>query len=368
MKIRLSTIKSFVWRTAFIMLVLVLFTTHFVSGLAARYVTSSSGDDSARVAKFSYSAKINGVSALSFTNTNFWSHMDGELEDIAMNALRSIDMTVNNFREDNLGNKLVSEVATRYALEFVMPVNFAQDLAFQLLDSGGNALLPQINMTNLLTAMRSLESYNTANDAIDYQSVPTGDVTFTTTKKNENIYTATASNGTTITIESLTRQNVMQTLFFRVWDVALFNKPNVEEEGGDLVAPLEIDYKSDLECLKVSISMPDFTFPANEAGTESYKVMLVPTIKINDDLLGADVYDTNTNKKADSLFTDQQLTFKQDGFQMSITALEVRHGENKYTKETPFNLFSGGIQKYLVSISYSKTYPMQVKALFEQID
>ena len=82
------------------MLVLVMFTTHFASGFAAKYVTSSNGSDSARVAKFSYSAKINGVSALSFTNTDFWAQAEGGSESIAMNALRSIDMTVNNFRED----------------------------------------------------------------------------------------------------------------------------------------------------------------------------------------------------------------------------------------------------------------------------
>lgn len=51
-RISLTTIKSFVWRAAFIMLMLVMVSSHFASGFAAKFTSGVSGSDTGRVASF----------------------------------------------------------------------------------------------------------------------------------------------------------------------------------------------------------------------------------------------------------------------------------------------------------------------------
>lgn len=302
-KFTLSSIKSFVWRAAFCLLVLCLITSHFSAGFAAKFTSGTTGSDAARVANFSYSAKIDGVSALSFTNTAFWG---GTVEEdkIAMNALRSLDFTVNNFKvtTDEGGNerKVVCEVATAYDLQFSAPSNFVEKLAFQLFEIGQDSdtetvMLPQIVISDLFDVAKTegvSYDYNTA-DSTDYNAEATTDLTFSvvkTTTGGNSAYTATCGN-VVLTFEPVI-QKMEQTLYFRLWDVSNLTKDEegqrtVSEEGGTLLAPLEVTYEADVLCYKIGIDFGDeFVFPAGVETTHRYSVRLAPTATISDDYLG----------------------------------------------------------------------------------
>ncbi|MBQ4587487.1 MAG: hypothetical protein IJB13_06860 [Clostridia bacterium] len=96
----------------------------------ARYASGVNLDKGAGAGSFICTANIDDVSALSFTNTAFWGGTAGD-DKIAMNALRSINFSVNNFNVVG-GVEKVSEVKMKYNLTFSAPVNFVKKLAIQL--------------------------------------------------------------------------------------------------------------------------------------------------------------------------------------------------------------------------------------------
>ena len=63
----------------------------------SKYISSDPVNKLPSAGSFSCSANIDGVSSLSFVNTAFWGGSIAE-DKVAMNALRSIDFTVNNFQ------------------------------------------------------------------------------------------------------------------------------------------------------------------------------------------------------------------------------------------------------------------------------
>lgn len=306
----------------------------------ARYISVDSYDRSPGAGSFSCSANIDGVSALSFTNTAFWGGTTSE-DKIAMNALRAIEFKVNNF-EGTGSDKKVSEVKMNYQLIFSAPKNFIEKLAIQLFDDTSTAILPQIVLQDLV---KSSGTYNTASSE-DFNGSPATDLTFTVTKSG-NDFTATAGD-IKIEIDEVNIE-IEQALQYRVWDVsALTNEINTTAttEGGKLLPPLEVKFTSEVTCYRIKISMPQFKFDAGTEQTRNYSLRLVPTATLEDDHLGGYLMDgtekpttiyagqtlgVQTVKEAISDYTDEACTSLIPGSEQIVNV----HGEpKKYADET----------------------------------
>lgn len=282
-----KSIKAFAKRNAFscacFLLALVVLVTGSVS--YAKYVNGNSQDGSASAGSFSASATIDSVTALSFTNTAFWGENEpGEENKVAMNALRSINFSVNNFKGTD-DDRVVSSVRTKYVLSFSAPKNFVEQLALQVLTEHSTAMLPQIVVADLIKAGNNSQSYNTANSE-DYNSAACTDLTFSVTKSGDN-YTAT-SKSTTITLEAFTKQ-VEQSLDFRMWDTSKLtneDNPTLESEGGELLPSLTATYSQGVNYYRITIFTSDFILPAGTPTTVKHIVQLAPTNALDDEHIG----------------------------------------------------------------------------------
>lgn len=318
---------NFIWRMVALLLGCILFTSHFASGLFAKYSSGVSGSDQARVANFSYSAKVSDVSALSFTNTDFWGGAgDSEENKVAMNALRSLTFNVNNFKMVD-DREFLSEVGMRYTLAFITPRNFARKLAFQLFDAADQPLLPQIVILELLNVANDGE-FNTAH-SIDYNAaLSVGlDMKFKVKRTPVNdmvdaygetleAYTLTANTeklgNVVIKIEPEIRP-LAQALQFRLWDTSKItasgNPSTVETEGGILRPPLGVEYESQVTCYRISISLEKiFLFEAANKQTHKYNVRFAPTEQLDDNYLGGAFY--VGDELATELYQGQQLKLR----------------------------------------------------------
>lgn len=345
-------------RSAIICFVLAL--SVFVTGSVsfARYATSHTGNGGAGVGSFSCSATVDGVSALSFTNTAFWG---GSVEEdkIAMNALRSLNFTVNNYEISN-GVKRVSEVRLAYSLSFTAPANFADKLAIQLLDNKGAPILPQMIVHEIMNAVSNetgTGTYDTAKSE-DYNGLEHKEMTFTVSKykngEGGTVVEAKATDGTVIKIETMEKE-YEQTLLFRLWDVSkLTSESNktVANEQGDLLPPLEVKYRDTLECYKISIRKADFVFPAAVESSASYSLTLAPTDTLLDSHLGGYAYDANgdalTQIAASGNFALKNIT-KTTTYYTDETYTEIASVENTPHETNPYKeSLIGGIPVHKV--------------------
>lgn len=253
----------------------------------ARYAHGASGGNSATSGSFAYSTSIDAVSALSFTNTAFWGGSSpSDLDDadkVAMNALRSIDFSVNNF--ETPGGK-PSEVALKYTLCFSAPANFVEKLAIQLFDEdAGTAMLPQIVMSDLLNTPGGGE-FDTS-DSYAYNGTETDDLTFRV-QTSGNTLIATAGD-VCIRVEKSTA-NLRQTLLFRLWDTSQLHLSTITYESGLLLPPMEAKLNVDVDIYRVSISMDALVLQPGSAMTRHHALRLAPTDILNDDYLGGTLF------------------------------------------------------------------------------
>lgn len=262
----------------------------------ARYTSGVNHDKGAGAGSFICTANIDGVSALSFTNTAFWGGTAGD-DKIAMNALRSINFSVYNYDHKDASKK-PSDVKLGYTLCFSAPAAFIEKLALQLFDSESKALLPQIVILDLLHAVPEGQkegSFNTK-DSEDFNGTACNDLIFSVAKAADGTYTA-GSNGTIISLTPFEKQ-VQSTLNYRVWDVhtsgATLDNPLVVE-GGKLQAPLTVKFTAPVECYKVTISMPQFKMNAGSPQVINYSLRLAPTSVLEDSHLGSSFYDGDGN-------------------------------------------------------------------------
>jgi hypothetical protein len=275
----------------------------------ARYISVDSSDHAPGAGKFSYSANIDLVSALSFTNTAFWGGTSEE-DKIAMNALRSIDFNVKNY-ETKGGVEEVAEVKMKYNLVFSAPKNFAERLAIQVFDTDANiALLPQIVISDLIGTGSGV--FNTG-DSEDYNGTDIGDMSFNVqalTSGENHIYRAT-NGDISINIEEYERE-VHQNLLFRMWDSSALtdvNTPTVSTEGGKLLPPLSVKYKQDVKFYRITISMPNFVLEPGTKKTRNHRIELAPTDTIQDLHLGGEIVKKNgdgTYSAVKSIYADNQ--------------------------------------------------------------
>lgn len=295
----------------------------------AKFMSGENLGDSTGIGLFSYSATIDGVSALSFTNTAFWG---GSVEEdqseeslVAMNAIRTIDFKVKNF--DEKGN--VNAVRTGYSITFTAPKSFAEKLAFQVVDNYTVTMTPQIVIGDILTK----SSFNTM-EVTDYNGDKyVGDVydkngnTVVADSENGNglyfkvttsivngytAYTATAKTPKgdfviTITQRTETKEQILQ---FRLWDVSSVtneSNPTVNYEGGKLISPLTVKVEEAQIFYDITVTTPDFQFPAGIATTRNHRVKLVPTEAIDDAHLGGTILDASTGQQATQLYSGQDV-------------------------------------------------------------
>lgn len=257
----------------------------------AKYASEHGAGDNSSVGSFICTARVDEVSALSFTNTAFWG---GSVDDdrIAMNALRSIDFSVYNYNHEDV-HKKPSEVKLGYSLSFAAPANFISKLAFQLFDGESAPMLPQIVVQDLFGCVeggQSTGTYNTSTSE-DFNGTASEDMSFDVVKGASGSYTATS--GTTVIRFTPFVQQMQQTLNFRVWDVsAIAVNPGdkVETESGKLLAPLVVKYTSDVLCYRISVSMPHFKMNAATAESENYSFKIAPTAILEDEHLGGAFY------------------------------------------------------------------------------
>lgn len=262
----------------------------------ARYASGVNLDKGAGAGSFICTANIDGVSALSFTNTAFWGGTVGD-DKIAMNALRSINFSVYNYDHKDASKK-PSDVKLGYTLCFSAPAEFIEKLALQLFDNESNALLPQIVILDLLNSVPEGKKEGTfsTKDSEDFNGTACNDLTFSVAKADDGTYTA-GSNGTIISLTPFEKQ-VQSTLNYRVWDVhtsgATLSNPLVVE-GGKLQAPLTVKFTAPVRCYRVTISMPQFKINAGSPQVTNYSLRLAPTSVLEDSHLGASFYDGDGN-------------------------------------------------------------------------
>ena len=317
-------IIKFIKKNFIACLALFLALSVFVTGSIsfARYATSVDINDGAGAGSFSATATIDGVSALSFTNTAFWGGTVGD-DKIAMNALRSINFSVYNYdhKDDEINP---TEVKLSYTLTFSAPANFIEKLAFQLFDGSNHPVLPQIVILDLMHAISEGNSTGTyrTQDSEDYNGTPIDDLTFSVTKQTSGTYTA--RSGQTIVSVTPFKKSVQQTINCRVWDTSSLdgdrNTP-LEIEGGTLLSPLSIKYTDVVDCYKISISSPLFKMTAGTATVNNYSIKITPTSVLEDNHLGGSFYD------GDDLVTE---IYGGDGSVWTIKSIHEEYEDHHY--------------------------------------
>ncbi len=272
----------------------------------AKYVTANPLNENPSAAALHNNAKIDNVSALSFTNMAFW----GGLEDIgvSMNSLRNVTMSVNNFEMVD-GKQLVTEVTTEYSLIFELPQNFADKLALQLIDEADKAMTSQFVLSEFLSSVSPskpsaiVKTQDPKYNGKKYSGInQNGDiVSYMTVKVDYDVsdgsYTLTSQDrdGTVITIEPFIKEDMEQTLYFRLWDVEDKGLENVELESGTLLPPLILTFNEDVPCYRITVRRPDFRLGPGDPETDTYKLSLAPVDALRDTHLGGYLMSMGSN-------------------------------------------------------------------------
>ncbi len=385
MKIKavVKKIGSFLKKHIFSVVCLLLAVAISISGTVSysKYLTSSGHSGGATAGSFYTYASIDGISSLSFTNTAFWGGTtkndntesgNSSSDKIAMNALRQIKFSVNNYQIENEIKK-VADVRMRYNLVFSAPVTFVNKLAFQVFDGNDVAILPQIVISDLLNAVPSPSTstssayFNTAYSE-DYNSQPcqtNSDIIFEVSGGIDSTITATSQQGITITLSKFSRE-VDQTLLFRQWDVSeIASESNIPitSEGGKLMAPIAVSYKANVEFYKISITMPEFVLPAGVETTVNHTIQLAPTDALEDPYLGSSlvVKDGDTYSSISTLYgrLDKDGNIE-NGYQSNIYLQSVVEKVTENGKETTNNVY-GEIVNYVVGKPITTEYSYQEK-------
>lgn len=266
----------------------------------AKYVSGDTINKRPNAAAMRGSAVIDGVSALSFSNTAFWGGDGGE-DDIALNSLRSIDFVINSFETDDEGNRIPTDIRMEYDINFLAPKGFTEKLAFQLLAMDGHPVTTQMNLGHFIKSAHDHESHVASGKAL-YNGVDVDhDHTFTfESNADESVITCTTeyrlpkldeddpdvTAPLTIRIEKVIMP-IEQVILFRAWDTSEFGKETIDSEMGELLPPLRASISTMVEMYRISIHLPLFVFEAGEAVTHRYRLTIAPTETLVDDHLGA---------------------------------------------------------------------------------
>lgn len=336
----LTLIKNnFITALCFVLSAVMLFSA--VAVTYAKYLESEATDATeGTVGPAAFSAKIDGVSALSFTNTAFWGGTVAE-DKVAMNALRSINFSISNFETID-GIEQVNTVKNAYQLTFTAPKNFTEKLAIQVIDSADASVIPQIVLSDVLKGT----DFNTA-DSEDYTATEATDLALKVTNTG-GVYTAKTADGSVVITLTPTTKTVTQTLYFRLWDTSKLTSstnPVVENEGGDLLAPVCITVTDEVECYAISVDLPDrFVLPAGVKTTHEYAMRLAPTSTLSDEHLGGVLM----TKNADNSYTVAETLYRGQSLYM-VTTEENIVDDDAYATSAPdggWHTILGNVKKY----------------------
>lgn len=339
-----QTIYAFLKKNAFSCVCLLLAILVCVTGTISysKYVSGGAGGDVAGTGTFSVSASIDGVSALSFTNTAFWGG-SAENDKIAMNALRTLNFSVNNFKKDAAGNVKVSDVKMKYVLNFSAPKNFAEKLAIQPFDDKKAALLPQIVIADLISAGDKGVDFDTSKSS-DYNGTVFADYIFKVTKNSASTYYTAKSGSFVISVEKFQKE-ASQTLLMRSWDtsgVTSEENPKLENEAGKLQPPITVTYKAITDFYRISIACDDFVLLPASPVTKEYSLQLAPTDTIEDGHLGG--FFTDVTKDAvgnvTGIFPIEEI-YSDENKKWTVQTTREKVTDNYYADDT----FSGTILK-----------------------
>lgn len=355
-----SNAKVFIKKNALSCLCLLLATLVAITGSVSysKYISSSSITEGPGAGSFSASATIDGISALSFTNTAFWG---GTVEEdkIAMNALRSVDFHVRNYEYDGSGNKKIADVKMKYNLVFDAPKNFAERLAIQVFDGANQPLLPQIVLSYLIDSVASSTTgvFDTGKTP-DYNASEIHDEVFDVVKSGDTFTATMRGNEDTVIIVEDYFEDVHQRLDFRTWDCsALTNtiNPSLNVEGGTLTPPLTVNYmEENVEFYRIIIKMPQFILEPGAEREAHYSIRIAPTDTIQDGHLGGsfaqlidgkyvpvkEIYGGSSNdwylgtiheKVNDKFYSDENLT------------VPIKVNGNDKVEETEYNIMGSRI-------------------------
>lgn len=341
-----QTIYAFLKKNAFSCVCLLLAISVCVTGTVSysKYLSGGGGGDVAGTGTFSVSASIDGVSALSFTNTAFWGG-SAENDKIAMNALRTLNFSVNNFKKDAVGNVKVSDVKMKYILNFSAPKDFAEKLAIQPFNDKKEALLPQIVIADLISAGDKGVDFDTSKSS-DYNGTVFADFVFKVTKNSASTYYSAKSSGFTISVEKYQKE-AEQTLLMRSWDtssVTTEDNPTLENEAGKLQPPITVTYKAKTDFYRISIACDDFVFPAGTPITKEYSLQLAPTDTIKDGHLGGSFMNVTKDDNGNvNSFSAIKEIYSDENKNWTIQTTRESVTDNYYLDDT----FSGTVLKTL---------------------
>lgn len=339
-----QTVYAFLKKNVFSCVCLLLAISVCVTGTVSysKYLSGGVGGDAAGTGTFSVSASIDGVSALSFTNTAFWGG-SAENDKIAMNALRTLNFSVNNFKKDAEGNVKPSDVRMKYILNFSAPKNFAEKLAIQPFDDKKEALLPQIVIADLISAGDKGVDFDTSKSS-DYNGTVFADFVFKVTKNSASTYYSAKSSGFTISVEKYQKESE-QTLLMRSWDtssVTTEDNPTLENEAGKLQPPITVTYKAKTDFYRISIACDDFVFPAGSPMTKEYSLQLAPTDTIADGHLGGFFMDVTKDGSGNvTAFSPIKEIYSDESKNWTIQTTRESVTDNYYSDDT----FSGTVLK-----------------------
>ena len=308
-----------------------------LSGAAslAKYISGAPVNGGAPAASFHCSSAVTGVSALSFTNTDFWG--GDEDRPIAMNSLRSIDFSASNFEYDSEGNQLVSDVRMAYELSFSAPKAFAENLAFQVLDDEDHAITTQMIMSHFIGSLEADHETHTSDGDAQFGGINfvdangnTVDLIFDITHYTDDddkvhaVCEAThpehgceyGGEKLIITVDEVV-ETLEQTLMFRAWDTSGMKLPSISDEGGELQPPIRAVISAEVPMYRIRIFMDKhFILEPGVPETDDFIITIAPTKALHDDHLGAFIQQKDA---LGNYFSPESLSAGADVYFASIT-------------------------------------------------
>lgn len=334
----------------------------------AKYASSQLSNKNSSIATFTCASTIDGVSSLSFTNSTFW--MGTGEDKVAMNAVRTMTYTIKNY-EEIAGIEKVSSVRMNYVLTLLAPQNFVDKLAIQFFDKDVNPLSPQIVLEDLFATADGGNYYT--GDSVEYKGTDAPEWNITI-HQNSGTYVAENENMTMTFEPMLVSMNQM--IQFRIWDVSSITNsslPSIDYEGGNLLAPLRVQYHELVPCYKITITCPDFILSAGVAETHKYNLQLTVIDILDDAHLRSEALNESEGLLT-SLQVGQTIKLKHP-LDDQITSIAIEGMSRDidgtmyyYSNGEVFSLYdTNNIQKLLLSHVYSKNFPLTMNVIFNQI-
>lgn len=312
------------------LLALLVIAVMFTGVTLSRYVHSSGGGAQTTVSPFICSYSIDGISAVSFSNSNYWlQSSDTQSSKKATNAARTVRYSVKNYRTDDEGNiSAISDLDLQSTLRLRLPAAFADALAIQVveLDTSDNIVLSTqqyplaellydtatgTDATGAVTKTRTYKTFGEI-DTADFSGSKdygeektklnaeeivkiTSDITRTDGKLSGSLKalcypyetTEIATGGTTqtvgtepaaeLTVSAETKQAEYTLAFSRGTSIVIDNQAVINKH----VTPLYMNLFGDVDFYTVDVKLPSMLMKGNEPVNRTFLLHLTLVEKIS---------------------------------------------------------------------------------------